>query len=246
MTEYIFIVVGALCILYFVFLTGYNKRISTTFAWYWLCFGVLQILIGLIVMQTADWLDSIICGICIGFELVFLVTELVICSSMLRRTRKDLNTLIILGAQVRGDRVTDSLKRRLDKALRYLQDHEQTICIVSGGQGRGENVSEAEAMAAYLVACGIEENRILLENMSESTHENLQNCLELLERPDEEVGIVTNNFHIFRSMRLAKRLGYQRVYPVVASCNALSFVNYMTREFFAVLYMMYSFREKGQ
>ncbi len=233
---YFFFAFGILCVAYYVLMSIYNKRLNTTFSWFWILFGILQILLGMIVLQTEEWLDWIIYGICIACGVIYLAVEFLILTAMLRRPKKNLDCLIVLGAQVRGERVTDTLKRRLDKALAYLQENEQTVCVVSGGRGKGEDISEALAMSRYLIACGIEEERIILEAESTSTRENLMYCLDCIDNPDKEkIGIVTNNFHIYRSLRLAKKLGYKKVYPVVAGCNMIYLVNYITREFFAIL-----------
>ena len=74
------------------------------------------------------------------------------------------------------DRLT--LARRLDAALAYLEENPKAYVVVSGGQGAGEDISEAEAMRRYLAARGIEESRILMEDKSMSTLENfLFSCL---------------------------------------------------------------------
>lgn len=76
--------------------------------------------------------------------------------------------------------------------------------IASGGQGEDEGISEAECIRRGLVARGVPEERILLESLSTSTRENLRFSLEKLENPDElSIGVVTNNFHVFRAMKIA-------------------------------------------
>lgn len=226
----------------------WSKRITTTFSSFWLAFGILQILIGYVVWHADVWIDWIIyihCVICLAAY--FVVVSLILLST-LRRTKKNLDFIIILGAQIRGDRVTDALKRRLDKGLAYLQDHTKTVCIVSGGKGRGEDISEASAMFQYLRACGIEEERVVLEDQSKTTYENLLYSAECVaDLKKYKIGIVSNNFHIYRAIRIAKKLGYRKVYPLVASCQPIFFLNYMTREFFAILVMVYkSLKERKQ
>lgn len=238
--EYVYIIFGILCIAYYILMAIYGKRLTTTFSGFWLFLGALHILLGCIIRQTDSWIDWIIYGVSIVCLVVFLTITLRIFLATICRIKKKLDCLIVLGAQIRGERVTDVLKRRLDKALAYLQENEETVCIVSGGCGRGEDISEALAMFEYLVACGISEERIIQETESKSTYENLLYSLDSIDKPDKEkIGIVTNNFHIYRSIRIAKKLGYKKVYPIVASCNWVYFLNYMTREFFAVLSMAY-------
>lgn len=72
--------------------------------------------------------------------------------------------LIILGAHVNGRVPSDSLERRIRKAEQYLKSHPMTKVIVSGGQGKGEDITEAEAMEIYLWEHGIEKERILKGN----------------------------------------------------------------------------------
>ena len=122
------------------------------------------------------------------------------------------DALIVLGCGVRGERVSLTLARRLDAALSYLEENPQTIVVVSGGQGPGEDIPEAEAMRRYLVARGIEESRILLEARSMSTMENFQFSKALIDSaigPDATIVFVTTRFHVFRSERIASTLGIQ-------------------------------------
>lgn len=96
--------------------------------------------------------------------------------------------IIVLGAQVRGRKITDSLKRRLDCALAYLTEHPDVHVIVSGGQGKGEEVTEAYAMAQYLENAGIDSGRIVQEDASVNTLENLKFSGKLIEDADAPVG----------------------------------------------------------
>ena len=149
----------------------------------------------------------------------------------------DVRWIIVLGAQVQGRRITDSLKRRLDAALEYLQTHPDVKVIVSGGQGKEEEITEASAMAAYLEKAGIEKERIVLEEASVNTMENLKFSRKMIleeEGGEKPVGIVSNNFHVYRGCEYARRAGFQKVFPIAASCNPVLFPNYFIRECFAV------------
>lgn len=143
---------------------------------------------------------------------------------------KNLDYIIVLGAQVRESGPSVVLKYRLDKAMEYLNDNPGTICIVSGGQGKNEPCPEAEAMAVYLVENGIAEERILVENQSLSTVENIRNSKELMENPDGSVGIVTNNFHVYRAVRMAEAQGLENVCGIAAKSNNLYLPNNVLRE----------------
>lgn len=122
--------------------------------------------------------------------------------------------LLILGARVKGETVSLSLKSRLDRGVEYLNRYPDSRAILSGGQGPGENLSEAEAMKRYLVAKGIPENRLILEQYSTDTDENMWFSKELLKEQGVDPGavsvtVVTNDFHMLRAKMLAKRAGFK-------------------------------------
>ena len=89
-------------------------------------------------------------------------------------------------------------------------------------------------MGEYLAEHGIEEDRIFREDRSRTTKENLEFSRAYIEDPGAWVGIVSNNFHLYRAVCYAKRQGYLRPCPVAADCHPLLFPNYLVREFFAV------------
>lgn len=182
---------------------------------------------------------------CIAFFAFFAAVELLILSGMRSPLKEEeCDYIIVLGAKVEGTHLTRALRLRLDAAIVYLRRHASSKVIVSGGQGHDEMVTEAFAMGEYLSGHGIGRERILKEERSTTTWENLIFSGKVLEEDQSErsyrtvrVGIVTNNFHMYRAKRLAKRAGYQNVYAVTAPTSRVMFVNYMTREFFGVLKM---------
>lgn len=155
---------------------------------------------------------------------------------MFSQNEKRVDCLIVLGAQVRGKKITDSLKRRLDRAVMYLKKYPDTRVIVSGGQGPGEEISEADAMAEYLITSGISRKRIIREGQSTSTRENLRYSKKYTDPQKEKIGIVTNGFHMYRALLIADQEGYRNTYKVPASSNPVFQINYLMREFFAVVH----------
>ena len=143
--------------------------------------------------------------------------------------------LIVLGAQMKEDGPSVVLRYRLETATEYLKAHPQVTCIVSGGRGANESVSEAEGMRDYLVAHGIESSRIILEDRSTDTSENLRFSLALLPSPETKVGIVTNNFHMYRAKGIAKKCGYTNAIAVTAKSTPKYLLHNMTREVVGVL-----------
>ena len=143
---------------------------------------------------------------------------------------KNLDYIIVLGAQVKQNGPSVVLKYRLDKAIEYLNENPGTTCIVSGGQGANEPCPEGDAMYEYMVENGIEAERILVENQSLSTVENIENSEKLMSETYNGVGIVTNNFHVYRAVRMAKAQGLENVYGIAAKSNTLYLPNNILRE----------------
>jgi uncharacterized SAM-binding protein YcdF (DUF218 family) len=173
---------------------------------------------------------ALIVLICLGL-IIFVVIEGCIFSGFHEKGEENLDYIIVLGAQVYENGPSTVLQFRLDKAIEYLEDNPETICIVSGGQGYNEPFPEAVGMAAYLEDNGISEDRIILESESSNTEENIANSMVLIEET-ASVGIVTNNFHVFRAVQTAKREGLENVCGIAADTTKLYLPNNMLREFF--------------
>ena len=105
--------------------------------------------------------------------LLLLVTSILVMGKMKARPGPEAGTVIVLGCQVRGQTPSLLLSYRIRAAADYLNEHPETKVIVSGGQGSGENISEAECMRRALIARGVAEDRILLEDRSRTTLEPL-------------------------------------------------------------------------
>ena len=142
---------------------------------------------------------------------------------------------IVLGAQWKPSGPSAVLRKRLDKAVEYLKANPDTKVIVSGGKGANEPMAEAEGMYGYLVQAGIEEERILVEDKSRSTYENLVYSGGLLDKENDRVVIVTNNFHVFRALGIARKQNYGKVEGLAADSVLGMGPNNLLREFLGVL-----------
>lgn len=167
--------------------------------------------------------------------LAFVIVEGCIISSYRAKGEENLDYLIVLGAQVKEKGPSAALKFRLDTAYDYLVENENTLCIVSGGQGANEPHSEAQGMYDYLVGKGIAKERIIMEDKSTDTSENIAFSSVFLDMEKDHVGIVTNNFHVFRGVHLAKHQGIRNVCGIAAPSNIYFQLNNMVREFFGIL-----------
>lgn len=166
---------------------------------------------------------------------LFLVVEGLILRTMLEKPRQNLEYVIVLGAQVRGKTPSRALLRRLEAAEEYLKENPETIAVLSGGQGDGEDITEAQCMYEYLTAQGIEGDRLLKEERSTSTQENLQFSAEVIGTKETSVGILSNNFHVYRAKLLAQKQGYTQVSGISARSDWRLQVHYLVREFFALI-----------
>lgn len=183
------------------------------------------------------WFQRIVFAVCIAGFAVFVCIEGLIISKMVQPVQYDCEYIVILGCQVRGTHITKSLRKRLDRAISYIEAAEQQTgdkkpvqIIVSGGQGNGELIAEADAMRQYLIEHGISEERITCENQSTNTDENFRYSMKLIDNPQAKTGIVTNNFHIYRSLKLAKAKGLENPVGIPADSDSILFINYMVRE----------------
>lgn len=180
---------------------------------------------------------TVSCGL-ILFLLLFAVIECLIIINAVKYENKKADYLLIPGAALLGDRPSLELLWRLDRALEYLKDHPGTKVVVSGGQGPGESIAEADYMKGYLMGHGVDEAGIISENRATNTFENIRFSRELIKardnREDIKLAIATNDFHVFRAKLLAGRQGFT-VYGVPAKTPLYIIPNHYVREFFAVI-----------
>lgn len=212
-----------------------------------ICFGIACLILyyyGLLFLRrshrkTANVLLTILSSLlCIGI-LLACVTGGIIANAA---TEPDTSCqyMIVLGAGVNGTRPSLILSERINRAYDYLTEHPEVVCVLSGGQGSGEDISEAQCMYEQLTAKGIDPTRLLLEDQSTDTRENIRFSLDVLEqvtgqRP-KEAAIVSNEFHLYRAGLFAKEQDLQMV-GVPAKTTWISLrINYFLREIVAVWY----------
>lgn len=178
------------------------------------------------------WMLWILRGILLVFVVSFVIIEGCIISQMHAKADENLDYIIVLGAQVRADGPSKVLKHRLNTAIDYLEKNPETICIVSGGQGYNEPCTEAQAMADYMEAAGIAKERLILEDKSKTTEQNIKYSKKYM-KDGASVGIITNDFHMFRAMQITKGEGLKSAKAIAAGSNPLYLPNNMLREYLA-------------
>lgn len=240
----IFGVLTLICLVYWCIMVGY-AGFGTAFAPVWFAAFVF-----FAIVTVAGFLDykriwHIPTGLKRGFVIFislcavfFGVVEGLVVSGMTAKPQNNLDYVIVLGAQVRGTRITNSLRKRLEAAKEYLDENPDTVAIVSGGQGEGEDLSEAQCMYDYLIEKGISPDRVIMEDKSTNTEENIEFSMKLIEENngggEPSIGIITNNFHVYRTVKVCEKKGNE-VSGIPAESDRILFVNYMVREFFALV-----------
>ena len=120
------------------------------------------------------------------------------------------DVVFVLGAGLREDEIQPTLMARLHQALLYFERNPDAMFVVCGGYGAGNTISEASAMAGFLLDNGIPSEQIILENSSTNTYENFVFGVELVSNYFSDgfrATVITNNFHIYRAGYLARDLG---------------------------------------
>ncbi len=148
--------------------------------------------------------------------------------------------LIVLGAGLNGSVPSLSLTDRLRAALEYLEAHPASIAVVSGGQGSGESITEAEAMRRWLESAGVAPERILMEPQATTTEENIAYSLALLQQrgeADASVAVVSSEYHLYRAKCIARAQGVEALGVAAKTSYPVLRLNYFLREAFAVAYL---------
>jgi uncharacterized SAM-binding protein YcdF (DUF218 family) len=146
--------------------------------------------------------------------------------------------IIVLGSGSPGSTPSPTLIARLDLALRDAARHPKALVVVSGGISFRTS-SEAEVMADYLQQHGLPAGRIVKEERSTSTEENLLFSRRVLAAAgvsgDAPVHIVTSDFHTLRTGLIARRAGYPAATAIGADTPLYLRYNIWLREYFAVI-----------
>ena len=193
--------------------------------------------------------------------MIFCVVEFLIFTSAVGPETKNLDYLIVLGARVKEDGLTNSLRMRLDRAISYSQENPETVLVLSGGKGDDEPVMECQAMYDYLVYHGVPKEQLVLEPFSTSTLENIaysKVVIDDLEQKKKEkqakklkpiapgqysvvenkplqIGVLTSNFHLFRAKMIGRKLGLPGLHGIASGQNPVLFPHFCVRECAAIL-----------
>ena len=226
----VYLLAGVACIAYY-FLIGFYSRFGLSIQWIWLVAGATLIAAGLLTRAPLPrwlryaWRTALVAALVLLAGLMSLVI-----SGMNASAPPGMDYLVVLGASVYADGPSPALTRRVNAVMNCLDQHPDAVIIASGGQGRNEPISEAQCIRDELVKRGVDPGRIVMEDKSTDTQENMVYSRALIDRPDAAVGIVTNNFHIWRSMRMARRAGFTNAHGIAAEYTGPTLLHFMIRE----------------
>jgi len=257
------LILGSLCVVYgtiVIFILGFFEW--QNYVWYF--FAMYFFILGrftFLYTKTKIPLWPLVSGYTLAGLgiLLFLITGMVTTLSLPDKDERGLDFLIVLGTKPDVDKEGSEVLYRLDKAFTYIEENSGTNLVISGGLKYEGNI-ESVIMANYLIKKGVDPERIFLEIESHNTRENLLyskalidqyitaarivNDIDVIEdigpvlvvedRP-KTVGILTNDFHIFRAMEVAKKMRMDEVYPISSKSNEILYIHMLMRETFAIL-----------
>lgn len=231
---------GLLLCCYYGFLKYCRRAVS--FSQYFLYFGIFLMiysgweLVGF--FSIWDYLPKALRRLIDALILLFVMMYVFYIYACVKRSRAKIHrqptVILVCGAGLFGDRLSLSLKTRLDRTIALSSQYPQAKIIVSGGQGPNEWLSEGEAMKQYLIENGIDQNSIFTEEKSTSTYENLLFSMQLYDLDNQTVALVSNQFHLYRLEMIAHKLGIEG-FGVAAMLPSIAAPVFYTREFFAFL-----------
>ena len=230
-----FFALAILCILYyFGVLTSGGAHTSIIWIWpvgavFFSLVGVLFYTLGRIPTEHLPCAAALI--IIVGMFASFLCFEAAVIIEANKGTPDGLECIVVLGAGVKGERPSRALACRINTAIEYLERNPDTVAVLSGGMGYGESITEAECMRREMTARGIDESRLIIEDESRDTSENVRNTLAIIGDKYNSIGVVTNNFHVYRAIRLMRSSTDVDVYGISAPFPSPLIVHFAVREY---------------
>ena len=234
------LIIGIISILYFIVITsciGYLNIYNCI----WVFIGLLLILfhkiratISKVYQKAPKIVKLFFVIIAAAFLFSFLIIEGFIIGDARNKNIENAHYLIILGAGLNGIDPSLTLSQRINAGVEYLMENKDTKVVASGGKVSHETIAEAEVISELLQNSGVEKNRIIIEDRSTNTYENLVYSEKLIGR-GEKIVIVSSDFHLFRAKSIAKRTGYKNIGGIASQTSLLLLPNYYVREYLAVL-----------
>ena len=230
--QTVFVIIGVLIFVSFAAAIFYGVLNFGNIAG--MALGGLYVIFGLLInrLDTPNQILSAVIAFCVLSLIVLKMRDIY----MTGKTTADREQVIlVLGCRVRGNEPSTELVKRADAAYKFLLSNPQSVAILSGGQGRDENISEALCMQNILIDRGIIKDRLILEDKSSSTEENIRYSLEIMAElgMKREAAVVTSMYHQKRAQLICKRYGLS-VKAVSSKTKTALLPTFLMREIFAL------------
>lgn len=235
--------VGVVCFFYTValYFSGFGGILSAVWlAPCFLCILFAGMLAKKITLKA--WMKKMMIYILLPIVVIFLIVEMIIVSGFFEKPKSEPEYIVVLGTTVYEHGPCYLLRQRLKEAAKWANEYEDAVIVVTGGQGKTEPFTEGSEMKRYLIEeLGISADRIVVEEASMNTYENMIFSGEILDKEfedfsyeDSSILVVTNNFHMFRALQIAKKAGFENVCGAPSGTYIYLFPHYMVREFFSI------------
>lgn len=171
--------------------------------------GLLMILYGLFRHKIPPLLRRIFVSVLAAGGVLVLISGSAIVSRSRQMPKQEEGTVVILGCGVRGTVPSLMLQTRIDAAAEYLAAHPEARAVCSGGRGAGESISEGACICRELTARGIAPERLLVEDRSVNTEENIRFSETIIKKEglSPRLILISSEYHLYRAVHMASRLG---------------------------------------
>lgn len=248
--SYVFLGAGVFSLLYFGRICRYCGY-APDFSWFWSGVGAMLFLAVIFLQFVANADEKV--GFVVSW-LFFLTGSFLLCFFRLffiilkkegnKQASDSAEYVIVLGAKVNGCVPSKALYSRIRAAYEYLIKNKDTKAVLCGGQGRGEDICEARAMEKELLAMGIEKERLLIEDLSTTTIENIEMAAKLIPDKKADILVITSDFHTMRGKAIAKEVGFSKVQTLGAESSKVMRLHYYTRE--TLSWVLYGIRRNSK
>ena len=219
-----------------------------SFTHIWLALGAYLIFLAVYRLKTKHsfwsiwkrWVKLTVVSLACLAALISVINLAFILTPAVADTREKADHVILLGGGISKDGVLPkSVISRVEKAAEYLNKNPDSICVVTGGTLDWLPYAEAPELKRQLAARGVSPDRILVEDQAKDTIQNFQlSCKMLAEHKGMTYAevlstptlIVTSRFHLRRSQRLARRMGFTNIKGIPAACPPIYVLHNYVRE----------------
>ena len=170
-------------------------------------------------LKAIGW--ALRCAILLGTAVILFFCGKVAVGSLID-TAQPAEHAIVLGMALQNGKPTDDLLSRLDTAQAYLEQNPETTLILTGGNAGDDGRTEAAVMRDLLLARGVSEESLRLEDQAATTRENFRNTAQMID-PTAPVLLISSNYHMDRAVRTAESAGFTRILRLPAPSDPLSF-----------------------